>query len=305
MKGKTVLITGGSSGIGFETARQLAAMGDHIIMVCRDPDRGSAARAQIAESAQGATPDLVLADLSSQASIRAAADQIRSQYGRIDVLINNAGAVFAQRELTVDGIERTFAVNHLAPFLLTRLLFDLVVSAGAGRIITVSSEIHSGSIDFENLQGERHYNFLAAYYQSKLENILFTYELARRTASAGVTVNALSPGPTRTRFGDNLRGLPALFPLFMKRIPFLFAAPSRGARTSAYLASSPEVASISGRFFMNEREMRTKPISYDLDAARRLWEISEDMTGGAWKPAATRHEVPALAKWASAEEGLR
>jgi NAD(P)-dependent dehydrogenase (short-subunit alcohol dehydrogenase family) len=305
MKGKIVVITGASSGIGFETARHLAALGGHIVMVCRDPERGSAARAKIAESAAEAAPDLVFADLSSQASIRAAADQIRSKNGRIDVLINNAGAIFARRELTLDGIEKTLAVNHLAPFLLTRLLFDLVVSAGAGRVITVSSEIHSGALDFENLQGERGYNFLAAYYQSKLENILFTYELARRAETTGVTVNTLSPGPTRTRFGDNMQGLPALFPLVMKRIPFLFTGPARGARTSVYLASSPEVASISGRFFMNNREMRTKPVSYDIEVARRLWEISEDMTGGDWQPAVASHEWLTLGRRAPVDEGSR
>ena len=305
MKDKIVLITGANSGIGFETARQLAALGAHIILVCRDPGRGSAARAEIAESVVDVAPDLVLADLSSQASIRAAADRIRSQFGRIDVLINNAGAVFARRELTVDGIEQTFAVNHLAPFLVTQLLFGLVVSAGDGRVITVSSEIHSGSIDFENLQGERRYNFLQAYYQSKLENILFTYELARRAAFMGVTINTLSPGPTRTRFGDNLSGLPALFPLVMKRIPFLFTAPSRAAGTPVYLASSPEAASVSGGFFMNKRQISSKPISYDLDAARRLWTISENMTGGPWNPASARHEWLAMEKQAPTEEGSR
>jgi len=294
MKDKIVLITGASSGIGFETARQLATLGAHIVMVCRDPERGSAARAKIAEAAAGSPPDLIYADLLSQASIRAAADQIRAQYSRIDVLINNAGANFGQREYSVDGIEKTFAVNHLAAFLLTGLLFDLVRASGRGRVILVSSEIHSGSLDFDNLQGERRYDFLGAYYQSKLENILFTYELARRADSAGVTVNALSPGPTRTRFGDNMQGLPRLFPLVMKHIPFLFVAPSRGASTSVYLASSPNIAGTSGRFFMKNREMRTKPISYDIEVARRLWDISEELTGGPLEVAGARQELLTL-----------
>ena len=278
MKAQTVLITGASSGIGLETSRQLAALGAHVIMVCRDPERGRVARESVAQSASGLMPDLLYADFASQASIRRLADEIRSRYSRIDVLINNAGAIFDRRQLTVDGIERTFAVNHLAPFLLTRLLLDLVGAAEAGRVLTVSSEIHSRSLDFDNLQGEKRYNFLDAYYRSKLENILFTYELARRAENTRVTVNSLSPGPASTRFGDNMHGLPRLFPLVMKRIPFLFVSPARAARTSVFLASAPEVARVSGRFFMNSREVHTKPISYDIAVARRLWEISERLT---------------------------
>ncbi len=277
MNGKIVLITGANSGIGFETARQLAQLGARVIMVCRDPERGRSAMSRIAQIATGPAPTLLIADLSSQASIHALADEVRSRFSRIDVLINNAGAIFARRELSVDGIEKTFAINHLAPFLLTRLLFDLVRAAPAGRVITVASEIHSGSLDFDNLQGERHYNFLRAYNQSKLENILFTYELARRAKNTGVTVNSLSPGPTMTRFGDNMHGLPGLFPRVMKRIPFLFVDPEQGASTSVYLASSAEVAGISGRFFLKRRDTRSKPITYDLDVARRLWDTSEQL----------------------------
>jgi NAD(P)-dependent dehydrogenase (short-subunit alcohol dehydrogenase family) len=280
MNGKIVLITGANSGLGFETARQLSQRGARIVMICRDRARGLAAQNEIARVASGAAPDLLLADLSSQASIQEVAQEIRSRYSRLDVLIHNAGAIFERRELTIDGIERTFAVNHLASFLLTRLIFDLVSAAPAGRVITVSSEIHSGKLDFDNLQGERHYNFLQAYYQSKLENILFSYELARRARHTGVTVNSLSPGPTLTHFGDNLRGPQSLFPLFMKHIPFLFVSPTRGARTAVYLASSEEVAGLSGQFFMHERLMRTKPISYDGDVAKRLWDVSERLTSG-------------------------
>ncbi len=290
MNGKIVLITGANSGIGFETARQLAERGAEVIMVCRDLERGRSAMIRIAQVATAQAPTLLIADLSSQDSIRALADEVRSRFSRIDVLINNAGAIFARRELSVDGIEKTFAINHLAPFLLTQILFDLVRVAPAGRVITVASEIHSGSLDFDNLQGEKHYNFLGAYNQSKLENILFTYELARRAKNTGVTVNSLSPGPTATRFGDNLHGLPGLFPFVMKRIPFLFVDPEKGARTSVYLASSPEVAGLSGRFFLKSRETRTKPITYNVDVARRLWETSEELINGRNKDPEPAHD---------------
>jgi NAD(P)-dependent dehydrogenase (short-subunit alcohol dehydrogenase family) len=278
MIGKIVLVTGASSGIGLETSRHLAGLGAHVVMVCRDPERGGAAQQQVADAATGSMPDMLLADLSSQAAIHGLAGEVRERYSRIDVLINNAGAVFDRRELTVDGIERTFATNHLAAFLLTRLVFDLVDAADAGRVITVASEIHSGSLDFDNLQGEKRYNFLQAYKQSKLENILFTYELARRAVNSNVTANVLSPGPAATGFGDDMHGVPRLFSLMMKHIPYLFGSPLRAAQTSVFLASSADVANVTGRFFMNSHEIASKPISYNTDAAKRLWNISEQLT---------------------------
>ena len=274
MKGKIVLITGANSGIGFATAGALARLGASVIMVCRNKARGEAAKQEVGKIATGPEPALITADLSSQAAVRSLAEEVRVRFPRLDVLINNAGAIFARRELTVDGIERTFAVNHLAPFLLTNLLINCLSAAPAGRIITVGSESYSTSLDFDNLQSEKGHNFFTAYLRSKLENILFTYELARRLDGRGITVNCLSPGPTRTRFGDDMRGLPALFPLVMKRIPFLFTTPEKGAFTSLYLASSREVAGISGRFFLRGRERRTKPITYDRHVAARLWSVS-------------------------------
>jgi NAD(P)-dependent dehydrogenase (short-subunit alcohol dehydrogenase family) len=292
MAGKVVLITGANSGVGLATAYGLAERGATVVMVSRDPARGAAARDEVAQVATGPTPVLLLADHSSQAAIHALAKEVRARFARIDVLVNNAGAIFAQRELTVDGIEQTFAVNHLAPFLLTNLLLDLVKAAPAGRIVTVASEVHSGKIDFENLQGERHYNFFKAYGLSKLENILFTYELARRLEGTSTTANCVSPGATRTRFGDNLRGLPRLMPLVMKRIPLLFGSPENGARTSIYVASSPELAGVSGRFYLRCRERRTKPLTYNAEVAAQPWSVSEKLCPG----------IPSQAKYAISDQ---
>jgi NAD(P)-dependent dehydrogenase (short-subunit alcohol dehydrogenase family) len=274
MKDKTVVITGASSGIGLATARELARQGALVAMVCRDAERAESARKEVAAVATGRAPTVFLVDLSSQHEIRRLAAEIKKNHARIDVLINNAGALFARRELTVDGIEKTFAVNHLAPFLFTNLILDNVRAAAAGRIITVGSESYSSALDFDNLQSEKKHHFLFAYFRSKLENILFTFELSRRLAGTGITVNCLSPGPTRTRIGSNMEGLPALFPILIKSFPF-FASPEKGARTSVYLASSPDVAGVTGRFFIRDREVRTKPVTHDPDVARRLWSVSE------------------------------
>jgi retinol dehydrogenase 14 len=275
MVGKTVVVTGASSGVGFETARQLAALGASIVMVCRDEVRGRRAAAQIAGSAAAAAPVVFRADLASQSEIHALSEDIHRRYDRVDVLVNNAGAMFDRRELTVDGIERTWAVNHLAPFLLTNLLLDRLAKAPRARVVTVASESHSGRLDFDNLQGERRYHFFGAYNRSKLANILFTYELARRVEGTAVTANCVSPGPTKTAFGANMHGLPALFPRVVKRIPFLLVDPSVGARMPVYVASSPDLDGVSGRFFLRGRQRRTRAISYDLEVAARLWRVSE------------------------------
>jgi NAD(P)-dependent dehydrogenase (short-subunit alcohol dehydrogenase family) len=244
-------------------------------MVGRDRTRGNFMRAEITKYAADSLPILFLADLSSQAEIHRLAERLHGSFSRIDVLINNAAAMFADREVTPEGLEKTFAINHLAPFILTHLVLDLIRAAPAGRILTASSEFHSGTLDVSNLQGERRYNWLGAYKRSKLYNILFTYELARRLAGTTVTVNCFSPGPTLTRLGDNLRGLPAVFPWIVKRIPSLLAFPERAAITPVYVASSPDLDGVSGRFFLRCRTTRTKTITYDIDAAYRLWNKSE------------------------------
>jgi retinol dehydrogenase-14 len=276
MKGKTVLITGASSGIGFSTAITLAQMGARILLVCRDAKRGADAQTAVADVATEAAPRLLLSDLSSLHDVRALAEVLHRHFPAIDVLINNAAGIFSERGFTGDGFERTFAINHLAPFLFTNLVIDLLKSSGAARIVNVAAESPLARLDFDNLQGEKRYGFLSAYFRSKLENIIFSNELSRRLEGSGVTVNSMSPGPTRTRFGDNMTGLPALFPFVMKR---LFPGPESGARTLVYLASSPDVEGITGQFFFRQRARRTKPVTMDREVAARLWRISAELVG--------------------------
>ena len=277
MTPKTILITGASSGLGLATAKTLAAGGAALILVCRSSVRAELARREVVAAATGPVPRVLIADLASQTQVRALAARVRAEAPQIDVLINNAGGIFATRELTIDGIERTFALNHLMPFLLTNLLIDQLKAAPSARVVTVASEAYPGRLDFDNLQGERSYHFLLAYMRSKLANILFSYELARRLRGSSVTANCLSPGPTMTRFGNDLTGPATLFPLVMKRIPGLFAPVEVGARTSIQLASAPELEGVSGRFFLRGRERRTKPVTYDVNIAERLWRLSEDL----------------------------
>ena len=278
MQGKTVLITGASGGLGFVTARRLAHMGAEVVLACRDARKGTDARDRIAGVANGPTPTLFQADLAVQADVHALADQVLSRFPRLDVLINNAGAVFDRRQLTVDGIERTVAVNHLAPFLLTNLLLEPLQAAPAGRVVTVTSEAHSRRFDLDDVQFEHGYQFLRAYATTKTANLLFTYELARRLERTRVTANAVSPGPSRTGFGDNLTGLRGVFPKVMKRMPFFHTA-ERGAETIVYVASAPELIDVSGRFYQDRRERRSKPITYDTAVAAGLWQLSEQLCG--------------------------
>ena len=277
MCGKTVLITGATSGLGLATAMLLAERGAEVVMVGRDRTRSNFMRTEVAKCAAGNAPILFLADLSSQAEIHRLAERLHGCFSRIDILINNAAAVFAEREVTPDGLEKTFAVNHLAPFALTHLLLDLLRAAPAGRILTASSEFHSGELDFSNLQGERQYNWWGAYKRSKLCNILFTCELSRRLAGSTITANCFSPGPTLTRLGDNMWGPPAAVPWLLKRIPTLLAFPEGAARTPVYVASSPDLDGVTGRFFMRRREARTKQITYDNSVAARLWNMSQTL----------------------------
>jgi retinol dehydrogenase 14 len=276
MIGKRVLVTGANSGIGLWTARGLAKQGAELVLICRDAARGAAVYNELADVAL-APPSLLLADLSSQDAVRRLAAEVHAAFDRIDVLVNNAGSVFSRREFTVDGIEKTFAVNHLAPFLLTNLLIDMLAIAPRARVVTVTSEAHAAHIDFDNLQGERHYQFFKAYAASKTANILFTYELAKRLRELRMTANAVSPGPSRTHFGDNLTGAAAAFPKVMKTMPFFHSA-EKGSRVVTFVASDPDLTGITGQFFMNSKPRESKPVTHDQSVAARLWSISEELT---------------------------
>ncbi len=278
MHSKTVVVTGANSGVGFVTAEKLAAAGAQIVMVCRDPGRGETARARIADSATAPPPQLFIADLSSQDEIHDLARDIHLANDRIDVLLNNAGSVFNKGERSIDGIEKTFATNHLAAFLLTNLLQDLLLAAPAARVVTVASEIYSRKLDFENLQGERSYNFFKAYQQSKLCNVLFAYELARRLQGTNVTSNVVSPGPSKTGFGATMRGPARTFTRVMKATP-RFGTPEKGARTLVYATTDPELDGVTGHFYYKGKELATNPVTHDTETAARLWQISEKMCG--------------------------
>ncbi|HEX9068494.1 MAG TPA: SDR family oxidoreductase [Ktedonobacterales bacterium] len=278
MRGKTVLVTGATGGIGLVTARELASMGATVVVVGRTQAKGEAAAREIQAATGSASIAALAADLTSQAQVRRLAEDVRARYPRLDVLINNAGAAFTSRQLTVDGIEATFALNHLAPFLLTNLLLDTLKASAPSRVITVASQAHAGqSLDFTDLQYEkRPYKTFQVYGASKLANVLFTYGLARRLDGSGVTANCLHPGFVASRFGMNNGGL--WIPIFTMLRPFQISV-ERGAETSVYLASSPGVASVSGDYFDKKKPVASSPQSYDEAAQRRLWELSEQLTG--------------------------
>jgi retinol dehydrogenase-14 len=276
MSEKVCLITGATSGIGKATAMGLANMGASVVMVGRDRGRGETAMSEIKEGNPNASVDLMLADVSSQKEIRRLAGEFREAYPRLDVLINNAGVFLSKRITTADGIEMTLAVNHLAYFLLTNLLLDMLKASAPSRIVNVSSGAQSnGTIDFDNLQGEKGYKGTKAYSQSKLANVLFTYELARRLEGTGVTANCLHPGAVRTNFGSGSSGV---FGFMVRALRPLMISPEKGAETSIYLASSPKVEGESGGYFVKKAEARSSDESYDERIARRLWEVSSALT---------------------------
>lgn len=274
MTGKTIVVTGANAGIGRETALALAKLDATIIMLCRDRDRGEAAQRDIKQKSGNSNIDLMICDLASQRAIRQFVNEFSQRHDRLDVLVNNAGVLVREHTLNEDGIESTFAINHLGYFLLTNLLLDLLKKSAPSRVINVASTAHRyGRLDIGGWVSGRDYSAFGAYANSKLANVLFTYELARRLEGTGVTANCLHPGAV----GTNLfRGLPKLLQAV---IALVTMNPARGARTSIYLASSSEVEGVSGKYFARRRPERSSDASYDREAAQMLWELSEDLVG--------------------------
>ncbi|MGH2381061.1 MAG: SDR family oxidoreductase [Candidatus Limnocylindria bacterium] len=278
MIGKTVLVTGGTGGIGRAAATGLAFMGARVGITGRDRDRAEWAATAIARESGNTGVDIFIADMSSQTEVRRLAEGVLAAYPRLDVLPNNVGGFWSHRHVTADGLEHTFALNHLAPFLLTSLLLERLKASAPARVVTVSSGAQSmGEIDFDDLMGEHKYSGQQAYNQSKLANVMFTYELARRLAGTGVTATALHPGVTSTAFSaeDPAR---AFAPLVAVLRPFM-RSPQKGAETPVYLASSPEVEGVTGRYFANRKTKESHKSSYDAVTTARLWQVSADLVG--------------------------
>jgi retinol dehydrogenase 14 len=277
MTGKSVLVTGGTGGIGKATAVGLAALGARVGITGRDRVRAESAAADIRAASGNPAVDVFTADMSSQAEVRGLAGEVLDAYPRLDVLVNNVGGFWAHRHVTADGLEHTFALNHLAPFLLTHLLLDRLTASAPARVVTVSSGAHAtGRIDFDDLHGSAGYSGQRAYSASKLANVMFTYELARRLDGTGVTATVLHPGVVRTNFGaEDQAGIKVILPLVR---PFL-KSPAAGAATTIYLASSAQVDGVTGRYFANRKPKTSAKASYDTDAAARLWNVSADLVG--------------------------
>ena len=278
MHGKVCVVTGANSGIGKETALGLAQLGATVVLVCRSQDRGAAALAEIKQRSGKDSVALLVADLSSERQVRRVAAAYRQQFDRLDVLVNNAALARQKRAVTENGVELTLAVNHLAPFLLTNLLLDRLKASAPARVVTVSSAAHKDAeINFADLQGEQRYATFGfgAYSQSKLANVLFTYELARRLEGTGVTANCLHPGVVATGI---FRDTPLWLRTGLALARPLILGSAQGADTVLYLATAPEVAEVSGRYFEKRKPVQSSPLSYDTEVARRLWEVSEALT---------------------------
>ena len=278
-QGKLCLITGATSGIGEATAYAVARKGATTVIVGRSPEKSARAVEQIKLQTGNPNIDFLLADLSSQVQIHQLVEQFKCRYSRLDVLVNNAGGVFFERQLSVDGIEMTFALNHLSGFLLTSLLLDTLKASAPSRIVNISSATHRAAhMDESDWQTQKKYNGIEAYHRSKLANLLFTYELARRLDGSGVTVNAVKPGFTKTRLGRDNKWSPVL--VFLRLMTAVAAqSAEKGAETAIYLATSPEVTKVSGKYFDKQVAISSSKDSYNTNAAKHLWQQSEALIG--------------------------
>jgi NAD(P)-dependent dehydrogenase (short-subunit alcohol dehydrogenase family) len=276
MKDKVCIVTGANAGIGRVTALEIAKMGAKLVIVCRSKERGEEALKDIRNKSNNDSVELILADMASQKSIKNFAEQFKAKYDKLDVLVNNAGLIIGKRELTEDGIESTFAINHMGYFITTHLLLDMLKESPAGRIVNVASEAHRmGTTAFDDINCEKGYNSMKVYGQSKFNNILFTYELAKRIKEhKNLTVNCLHPGVIGSNFGQTGA---AWFKFGAKLLKPFFLTNEQGAETQIYLATSPEVEGVSGKYFDKKKPVRSSKISYDENAWKKLWEISEGL----------------------------
>ncbi|HYU07116.1 MAG TPA: SDR family oxidoreductase [Thermoplasmata archaeon] len=268
------IVTGANSGIGKATALGLARLDGTVVLACRNAERGEAAREEITRATGNEKISVMIVDMASQTSIRSFADEFRRTPDRLDALVNNAGIFRRHRHVTPDGLEETFAVNYLGGFLLTHLLLDLLKASAPSRVVNVSSSAHEGGrIHFDDLQGEARYSGFRAYGQSKLAQVLFTYELARRLEGTGVTVNACHPGVIRTNFGRDD------WPWAVHLVRPFFKSPEKGAQTPVYLAASPEVAGLTGKYVVRKEPRASSRLSQDPELQRRLYDVSLELTG--------------------------
>ncbi len=278
MTGKTVLVTGATGGIGKIAALELARMGANVALVARNQSKGEAVLGEIRKATGNTNLELYLADLSSMAEIRKLATEFKAKHASLDALVNNAGAFYNERKLSADGLEMTFALNHVAYFLLTNLLLDALKAAPKARVVSVSSAAHtSGKINFDNLQGEKKFNGWQAYSDSKLENILFTIELARRLEGTNVTANCLHPGFVKTAFGSGNTGFVASLLSLAQNLVAI--TPEAGADTIIYLASSADVEGATGKYFEKRKVKASSPASMDQSTQKKLWDASAKLTG--------------------------
>jgi NAD(P)-dependent dehydrogenase (short-subunit alcohol dehydrogenase family) len=276
MNGKICLVTGATNGIGKATALALAQMGATVVIVGRNPAKCAAVVSEIKHISGNDAVEALIADLSIMAEVQQVADQFKAKYQKLHVLVNNAGGAFLKRQVTAEGFEKTFALNHLNSFLLTSLLLDTLKASAPARIVNVASDAHKGAhLDFDDLQSEKGRFSLKAYGRSKLATVVFSYELARRLSGTGVTANVLHPGLVRTGFASNLGAVPsAVIGFFMR---FVGLTPEQGAQTSVYLATSPDVENVTGKYWEKSKVVPSGRAAYDEATWTRLWEVSDTM----------------------------